>query len=360
MKHVSLLFFLSFILIFFSGCKEEPVITPVPEISEEGIFLVNEGNFTFGNGSLSYLDLGENKIYNQVFFNVNGFPLGDVPQSLFLKGDSLFIVVNNSGKIVVMDINDFKHINTIDGLVSPRYILPTKGKEAYVSDLYNNNITVIDLETLQKTSTIDIGHSSETMLLHEGYAYVTGWTYGESIYKIDINTNQLAGKLEVGVQPNSLVTDRNNDLWVLCDGGFQGSPHAWDFAGLYQIDLTTFTVKKTIRFDHKDYNPKALKINADKDTLFFLSAAYGGPSSVEAGIFKMGINETTIPVRPFIKERGGFFYNFGISPVGEDIYVSDALDYTRAGWLWRFTRNGTVRDSFRVDIIPGEMLFKTR
>src|SRR5690606_6997354 len=92
--------FLLFIFLTFLSCKDEEIIPPIPELSEEGIFVLNEGNFTFGNGSLSYLDLNTEEIYNQIFFDVNGFPLGDVPQSMLEVGDVMYIVVNNSGKIV--------------------------------------------------------------------------------------------------------------------------------------------------------------------------------------------------------------------------------------------------------------------
>lgn len=360
MKNIILLTLATIVLMTLSSCKEKSYIEPLPVLSEQGIFIVSEGNFTFGNGSLSYLDLEQNKVYNQVFYNQNGFPLGDVPQSVFQKGDTLFVVVNNSGKIVLMDSNDFKYITTIEGFVSPRQILQTKDHLAYVSDLYSNNLTILDLETLEKKGSIDLGYSSESMILHEDYAYIANWSYGQSLFKVDINNNQIISSIDVGVQPNSLVLDKNDRLWVLCDGGFEGSPHAWDYASLYQIDLSSFTVLKSIRFEHKDYNPKTLKINTAKDTLFFISAAYGGQSSVSSGIFKMSIEDTFIPTEPFIHERGGYFYNFGISPLNQDIYVSDVLDYIRAGWLWKFDKNGMLQDSFRVDIIPGELIFKTK
>ncbi|NJK94136.1 MAG: hypothetical protein HC905_03645 [Bacteroidales bacterium] len=82
---------------------------------EEGVFILNEGNYTYGNSSLSFYNTQSRQISNQVFFKTNGFPVGDVLQSMTLMDSLAFLVVNNSGKVLVMNANTFKFKAIIQG-----------------------------------------------------------------------------------------------------------------------------------------------------------------------------------------------------------------------------------------------------
>src|SRR5665648_62997 len=89
-------------------------------LTGSGVFILNEGNFRWGNGSLSFYSYDSSKIYNDLFHTINGRPLGDVPNSMKTIGDKAYIVVNNSGKIEVINSNTLESLTTINGLISPR------------------------------------------------------------------------------------------------------------------------------------------------------------------------------------------------------------------------------------------------
>ena len=117
----------------------EPIDMTLPG---RGLFISNEGNFTYGNASLCYYDITNSQLItdqdgdNDIFLSANGIPLGDVAQSVTSYGNTVYVVVNNSGVIFAIDRHTAKITGTIRGLTSPRYMHILSDTKAYVTDLY--------------------------------------------------------------------------------------------------------------------------------------------------------------------------------------------------------------------------------
>ena len=90
--------------------------------SGEGLFICNEGNFQYGNATLSYYDPSTKIVQNEVFYRSNAMKLGDVAQSMIIRDGIGWVVVNNSHVVFAIDINTFKEVGRITNLTSPRYI----------------------------------------------------------------------------------------------------------------------------------------------------------------------------------------------------------------------------------------------
>ena len=77
-----------------------------------------------------------------------------------------------------------------------------------------------------------------------------------------------------------------------------------------------------------------------------------------AGSLKIKIPTKTLPTAPIISQNSSNFYSLGINPFNNEIYVSDALDYTQRGKIFRYNREGILIHTFLADIIPGNIYFK--
>lgn len=345
----------------FTSCSESPVDTVFFDFSgNKGVYIVSEGNFMYGNSSLSFYDPGAKRVYNQVFQARNGAPLGDVAQSMCLWQNKGYIVVNNSGKIYVIDSKTAEFKGSISGLSSPRYVHIVNQGKAYVTDLYARKITIFNPETFSITGKITVSnsksefsqHSTEQMVQYKNRVFVNCWSYDNKILIIDSDTDQLIDSIEVFKQPNSMVLDKFNKIWVLTDGGFNGSPYGYEQPGLLKIDAETREIERTFRFPLGGH-PLKLCINPTRDTIFYINRH----------IWRMAVDDKRIPEHPFISSENtsqyGGFYSVGIDPATKEIYVGDAIDHKQNGIVHRYSPSGKQIDEFKVGISPGNFAFKT-
>lgn len=352
-------------LIVFSSCMRDDALwernqnqfTP-NESAYKGVFVLNEGNFNADNASLSYYNIDSLSIHNNIFFNENALRLGDVAHSITVHNELAFIVANNSGKIQIMNNEDFSFTGKITGLTSPRYMKIIDENKAYVTDLYAKKIWIVDplSHSISGSINTDNGtgdffqHSTEQIVLWQDFALVNCWSFDNQILWINTSTDTIQDSVRVIKQPNSMVIDRNDRLWVLSDGGYDGSPYGQVQGGLQCIDLATRNIVFEYRFEI-DESPGNLKINSTRDTLFFINNH----------VYKMSITEN-VPqefiTSNYSQNTIGGFNGIGIHPMSNELYIADAKDFNQPGSVFRYSAGGRFIDEFRVGIIPSEIVFK--
>ncbi len=348
-------FFLILILlsILFNACSDEfgEINTGGSQYAEgNGVFIINEGNFGSGNGSLSFLDFDSLKILNDIFYSANNRPLGDVPFSMNFFEDEIWLVVNNSAKIEVIAGNDLSSKAIISGFTSPRFLLQIDNEQAYLSDFYSPEIAMINLKTRQTVGKIPIGRSSEQLVLAGGKVFAAFWSnFGfpgienNMLMVIDPETNSLSDSVFVGKEPNSMVVDAAGKLWVLCSGGFLAEENPT----LRRINPHSLETEIVLTFSDIQTSPSSLCINGTGDTLFYLNQ----------GVYRMPTSGNALPESPFIGQNGRLFYTLGVDPRTSDILVSDAIDYQQRGMVFHYTSKGELKGTYNAGIIPGRFVF---
>ena len=354
------LLYSSLVFVFFStSCSKDPVrektiedpdTTVVTINYEDGIFIINEGNYNWGNASVTFVDNKTNKAVQSIFRKSNGRGLGDVAQSMKIIGNLGYVIVNNSNNIEVVSLKDFKSVKSITGLFYPRYMEVIDSNKAYVTNL-QNSISVIDLQNNSVSGSIQTSTWTENQVLYEKYMLIASigdfskpsFQRKAQILKIDTQTDSIVDSLVTGKEPVGIVIDKEKKVWILCSGGYD----YFEAPSLLRIDPISFRIEKQFTFFDTKQVPSRLCINHAMDTLYFL----------KGGVFQMPISAAGLPVQPLIPSNERRLYGLEIHPVTGNIFVSDAKDYVQNGTACQYNVNGTLIRQYIAGRIPGTFSF---
>ncbi len=344
-KTIGAILLLSISLGFISCKKDKPEPEPEPVVgTNEGpkVFVVNEGNFMSGNASISLFNTLSGTAEPDYFSKQNnGALLGDVAQSMVRFGDEYFVVVNNSGKIVVCGLDLVKKAE-ITGFTSPRYIQPIGGNLAYVSDYSAGKLFLVDLGARSIISTITLPGELERMEMHNNRVYVCNASKAY-LYVIDAASHTVSDSIFVGEGASSLVFDKNNKLWVLASSHWQGSMNP----RLNRVNPDSMKVETFYEFASGSY-PVRLCANVARDSLFYLLD----------GVNYMALNGSALPATPLIASGTANFNALKINPRTHEIYVSDVIDYVQRATVIIYDSKGNRRRDFKAGIMATDFYFE--
>ncbi len=331
--------------IFLVSCTTLPEESPFTGKLGGGAFIVNEGTFLAGNGSLSFFSYDSAKAYNDLFTSNNNRPLGDVPNSMVSYGDNGYIVVNNSGKIEVINPDTFKSKATITGLISPRNMALLSEGKAYVTSLYSDSITILNLYSNKISGYINLGKTSEAIVVNGSLAFVSNWLGGDKVYVINTMLDKVTDSITVGLEPESMIIDKYYRIWVLCTGGWKKEQKA----EIDVINASLNRVEQKYIFPGLEDSPSCLRTDGLGNNVYFLNK----------GVWRMDINAPSLPNATFIPQLNNqLFYKLEINPVNGDIFITDVVDYIQNGFLLIHSNDGIFSSKHKLGVIPGSIWFR--
>lgn len=318
---------------------------------EQGVFVINEGNFQDANGTISHIS-PDNAVTQDLFGTVNnGLALGDVVQSMSINGEFAYIVVNNSNKLEVVDANTFEAQYTLKNVLLPRYFTSLEGTgylTEWVSYSEPGRVAVIDLQNHVVTESITTDFGAENIIAHQGKLYVSN-NFTNTVSVIDPIGKAVIKTIEVGNSPGAFLVDKENMLWVICAGAFQGED-----GELVQLDPAKSddeaanSVLKTVELN-VNVSSKAA-INKAKDKIFY----YKGNS-----VYVLSISDVEAPASPLLTEaRASSFYGIGIDPENDVLYMADTKSFAGNGTVYRYNLSGAAMDNFNVGVGPNSFEFR--
>lgn len=349
MKKLFMLGFAVTALIFTSCNSDDDDFQPVdPEVEafSNGVFVLNEGGFGSNNASVSFL-AEDGTVTQQIFNLINGENLGDVAQSLYLKDDRAYIVLNGSGTVEVVNRYTFEKIGTVSsGLANPRNITVLNGKGFVTNwgdptDPNDDFVAVVDLSNFSVTSTISVSEGPEQIHSSAGgklyVAHMGGWGFGSSVSVVNPSTQTVDAEIATGDVPESIVV-QDEKLFVLSSG-----KAAWtgDETGgsLAVYDLLTNHIISSVDFA-TNFHPENLKMN--EGVLYFTE---------NDKVFKANAGSLDV-TELFSMSAQGVFGAYGFDVRDGKIFVGDAGDYTSDGTVYIYNMTGGVVDSFTAGLLP--------
>lgn len=297
---------------------------------EPKLFLLNEGNFMHGNASLDVYDLVEDKLYNALFEQTNGSRLGDVAQSGLMIGDTLAVVVNNSGKIVLIDKNNYTLIAELTSLNSPRYLAPMPNGNFLLTELYADKMQEIDFENIKVVNEFNVdGWTEEVHVTQDNLAFVRNVEH-RSIDVYDLSVSGLRYRGGEG-KVRGVAFGREAAFFVTAD-----------FIAKWAYTSSDYEILVTFKDSLSARRPA---LTNENDAIYFLAD----------GVYRAVLTEKK--VERIMEGKGRNFYGLAVDPQYGDVYVTDAKDYISRGTIYRTDKLGIVKAEHKTGIIPQAMIF---
>ncbi|MBJ2194190.1 MAG: YncE family protein [Muribaculaceae bacterium] len=367
-----------------SACREDELVVPTeyeiipdipaPDTKVRGFYLLNEGNMGSNKCTLDYFDyftgLYSRNLYAEKNPNVIK-ELGDVGNDIGIYGSKLYVVVNCSHKVEVLDARSGVRIGQID-IPNCRYVRFHRGK-AYVSsyvgpvlidpDAPKGAVYRVDTLSLEVTGRVTVGYQPEEMEILDDYMYVAnsgGYrapNYDNTVSVIQLIDFKQVQQIPVDINLHRLKKDRYNKLWVTSRGDYLSRPSRLlvmeKRPGTNRMEVTD-----TLRLACSN-----MAFFGDK--LYYYATGwneYTQTNSITYGIIdirtkkKISDNFITDGTEKDIAVP----YGIAIHPETGDIFVTDAKNYVSSGTLHCYDNTGRRKWSVRTGDIPAHITFLPR
>lgn len=377
MKNIKIItyFFAGCLLLVFSSCRkdEKPIpevvstlLPPDPSATVKGFYLLNEGNMNSNKASLDYLDYTTGQYHKNIYNQLNPEitkGLGDVGNDVGIYGSKVYVVVNVSNKVEVLDKKSGKRITQIN-IANCRYVTFHNGK-AYVSAYLgtvgdpkapNGAVDEIDTTSFAITRKVTVGRQPEEMAIVGEKLYVAnsgGYSppnYERTVSVIDLASFTEMKRIDVAINLDRLKADKYGDIYVTSRGDYYSIP-----SKLFVIDTKTDAVKKEF-----DFGVSNLWIDDDIAYMYSYEFSYITGKNITTYTM-LNVKDETVINSKFISDgtesQIKVPYGIAVNPVTKEVLVTDAKDYVTPGTLYCFSPSGKKEWSVITGDIPGHFAF---
>ncbi len=310
-------------------------------LNGNGLVLIgNEGNFQNGNASLSSYNINTQQTTSNIYQAINQEVIGDVLHSIYHSDHLLYLVVNNSGKVIAIDDESLEKKMEIRNLISPRKIIKVDNSKFYISDLYASEVTVYNNYD-GAVGKIPVDGWCEDIIIQNGKAYISNITNNQ-LYVVNTSNDNIFDSISVGSNPISIKEDSRGNIWVLCQGNLTNNENP----SISIIETNTNFILKSFSLTNNFSYPSSLEIDIQTNQIYFINKH----------IYKIQNLDDTVANEIWFNNNNNF-YNLKINPYTKDVYITDAKDYIQNGTLYIIDSIGKFVDEIATGIIPKSIVF---
>ncbi len=358
MKPSSLILYI-ILMLAMASCNMMPDVerpTDLPSLAHrEGMYVLSEGLFNLNNSSLAFY-LPTFSVSDADYFRTqNKRGLGDTANDMERYGNKLYIAVNVSSQIEVLDLYTGKSLKRIplfdaQGIARQPRQLAFHEDKAYVTT-FDGAVLRIDTTTLAVDAEVCVGRNPDGLCIANGKLYVANSGgldypyYDKTVSVIDLTTFTETVKIEVAINPTLVACDTEGDVYVLSQGNQDDILPCLQKINSQTDELVaTYPIPARTLYIHRDM---AYLYVADKDTQHAAIQLFD--CATDRIVSKQFVTDGTTIQTP---------YAIQANPETDDIYITDAYAYTTWGDVLCFTSDGRLK--YRINAVglnPKKIVF---
>ncbi len=295
-----------------------------------GTFVLNEGNMTTENGSLTFIS-PRGVVTDSAYSKANGTELGNTAQDLFIRDNKMYIIsqngkknavgaaFSNDGLLVVANAETLKkeaaYNDELATLSWPTHVAVLNAENVIIRD--NNGLSRFNTTT--KTLTFIKGSRSatkRTMVVSDNKVFAAA---GTKIYVVEADKDTLTYAIDMKASVSGVVKASDGNIWVSTTGAPAriSKINFRDYSLIKANDITTGSVSAGVA--------ATSGITAKGDTLYF----NGAGTKIYRHIFSVGSTEFMVDAKTTVENANMAYNNMAVHPVTGEVYLTTIKAY---GW----------------------------
>ena len=323
------------------------------------MYILSEGLFNLNNSTLARYSFETNACMPDYFRTMNRRGLGDTANDMGIYGGKLYVVVNVSSTVEVIDLHTGLSVGQVPFVAEdgssrqPRAVAFDRGK-AYVCS-YDGTVARIDTASLQVEALAEVGRNPEDLCVQDGKLYVSnsggldweGIGVDRTVSVVDLDAFREVKQIEVGPNPGKIFAGQAHTVWVATYGENIEEGDYYLVKINAQTDVVEVVYDEPVMDFAIDYN-LAYLYNYDYQT---------SQSSVKVFDLASGkvVREQFITDGTKIERP----YAIAVNPYSSNVYITEAYNYQVEGDLLCFTPEGKLMFRLNgVGLNPNTVLFR--
>lgn len=334
------------------SCKKDtkkPISTE-GEMSN-GILVLNEGLFQLNNSNLSWIDLKDNQVNNQIFEEKVGRGLGDTGNDMLVYGSKLYILTTTSSTIEILDAKTFKPLTQLSVVENgtsqqPRSLTAING-EIYFST-FGGKLWCIDTSSLVVKAKIQVGLNPDQLTNDGTYIYVSNSgglnnpVYDSTVSVVNPLTKTEVKKVVVAKNPGGIIVGPDGNIYVIARGNYT------------EIKPTLHRINRQTLERDTVYSIQASHLEPFSATHFVIGYT-NAVGKTELG--KFDVQSQKITSEKFIDISAfKMFYAIQYMPKTDQFYLFDAMSYTESGKMYVYNSLGVIQNVYTLSLNPSKAI----
>lgn len=378
MKKIALLAFSMALAATVAGCHKDETTSKDRDLAGVNVavgessrysklFVLNEGAWQKNNATLDFFRIGDGNYVSDAFSKMNPTVtqgLGDTGNDLALHDGELWIVMNGSGMVHVVDAFD-EELEASIAVPDPRYIafdddyayVSSYAGAVYGGEPTKGKVYKIDADSYQIIGSVEVGCQPEGLDIVDGNLYVAnsgGYNpvHEKTVSVIDLASFKVVGSVEVASNLKGLKADGLGSYWVSTygEGRYDAS---WNYiqteaCSLHRVrsgKVTTVAGVHISCMDACDGNLWAIGNDRELEGGYVLTLYQ---VSHDLSVKKTEFGGTDL-------SRVNNPYGILVNPENGDLYIADA-SYIDAGKVHCFDKNLKHKWTATAGMLPAHMV----